>query len=377
MLRRVSVPSAHPQRARAGHWAAIFGALATVMLLAACVGPTVREDPESVGHYQVAVRIDPPMLQYGQKATLNYAFTDQATGKQVINLPAEGNTTVHATLVNHDLTWFRTGKAVGPVGGAYPVNLKFNDPDAYRVFVEFSSGYTPTERLLYTHTLAFGNTDASLEEPAHLTETFRQPDGTYGPVTYYGVGVTLDTGGALKAKEPATLRYTLTLGDTPVRDLSPFDGALGHLFIISADGEEFAHRLAREAAPGTQNSMYGPTEGGAIGSTSGNPESPGQPGTVPTPATIGAAGTETPSAGQTPTVGMTPSGASGTMTPSGDVAGPSAQATPNLGTGLGPDLTFEHEFEKPGAYKLWLQYLYHGVVVTADYVVCVETCGGE
>lgn len=254
-------------------------------LLAACNGPTYHSEPAAAGDYDVAVRIDPPNLQEGQKATINYAFTRHGTGKQATDLPLAHEATVHTTLVNHDLTWFRTGKAAGPVGGAYPVNLKFAGPDAYWLYAAFTTGYTPTTQLIYTHTIRFGLDQPPLEEPAPLVESATRENA------FYGVAVRLDTGGALHAKQPAKFHYTLSVDGQPVRDLAPLDGAAGHLFAISADREEFSHTLAEE--------------GGA-------------------------------------------------------------------GAPRGPDLDFEHEFEKAGLYKTWVQFNYHGQPVTADYVVRVE-----
>ncbi|MDQ6747380.1 MAG: hypothetical protein M3010_04650 [Candidatus Dormibacteraeota bacterium] len=337
----------------------VFVLVLALGLLVACNGPTVRGDKPApgsdVGKYAVDVRVDPPSLQIGQKATINYAFTDTSLGKQAADLPLVNDATVHTTLVNRDLTWFRTGQSTGPVSGAYPVNLRFGGPDSYRLYAEFTSGYTPTVRLLYKHTISFGNNPPSLEQPARLAES---PSRTNA---FYGVGVTLDTGsGPIRAGQPALFHYTLNTGGKPVTDLGGFDGALGHLYVVSADGETFAHLMAREAATGTMNGQREPTEGGGSGSSSGNPASSGGNGT---PAPAGTPAATTPTAEAT---------AAATAAPVGGQAGPTAQAGFNLGTNLGPDLTFDYKFEKPGLYKTWLQFLYHGQIVTADYVVRVE-----
>ena len=342
MLRRLSDPSAVWPARLAGRARRLAPAIAVpLLLLAACTSPTLRNDPPSVGNYEVSIRVDPPSLQYGQKATISYAFTDKTTGKQVTNLPLVQNATVHTVLVNHDMSYFRTGQASGPVNGAYPVNLHFGDPDSYRLYAEFTTGYTPTQRLVYTHTLQFGLNAPSLEEPAPLVES-----PTPRQNSFYGVSVGLDTGGPIKANESTTLHYTLTTAETgqPIRDLDPYNHAAGHVYIISADGEDYEHLVAAEAVAGMGNAEIEPTSGGMTGSTSGNPVAPGQPGATALP------GEATPTTGATPAAGATP-----------------APRPP-----LGPDLTFEHKFSKPGLYKAWLQFLWHGQVVTADYVVRVQ-----
>ncbi|MDQ2807311.1 MAG: hypothetical protein M3Z04_10440 [Chloroflexota bacterium] len=371
MVRRPSaLPILSPR-----HWGrrlCIGGALLLPALLIACTGVTVRNDPATTsggtGHgYDVAVRVDPPSLQQGQKATINYAFTDRQTHKPTVNLPVVGGVTVHTVVVSHDLKWFHTGQAVGPVGGAYPVNLRFESADSYEMYAEFTSAYTPTEQLVYTHTLSFGTNPAALEEPITLPENTSAARGN----VYYGVAVKLDNGSPTGDDQPlvyhvgqsARFHYTLTVGDQPVRELEPFNGALGHLFIISADKEEFAHLRAQEATGGAQGgTTLESGAGGGSGSQSGNP--------------VGQVGMNTPAPGSdtavpilSPTVDTRGVGTTATV-PLVE-AGPTAQATFVRPTGFGPELTFEHTFEKPGQYKAWLQFLYHGQVVTADYVVRV------
>src|SRR5207253_2839699 len=99
------------------------------------------------------------------------------TGKTVTNLPAFGGVTVHTTLVSQDMKWFQTGAATSAVGSGYPVNLRFADPGAYALYAEFTSAYTPTERLIYTHTLTFGENVPSLEAPLTLQETTSTDQG--------------------------------------------------------------------------------------------------------------------------------------------------------------------------------------------------------
>src|SRR5690242_16631327 len=124
-----SLPPRGPRR-----WPGVGGLALALLLLAACNGPTVLHAPPDAGRYRVEVRVDPPSLQEGNKATLSYLFTDTQNGKQAVNLPLVNGATVQTTVVNRDLTWFRTGQAAGPVNGAYSVNLRFGPPDSYRLY---------------------------------------------------------------------------------------------------------------------------------------------------------------------------------------------------------------------------------------------------
>jgi hypothetical protein len=347
MLRRVSRVSAFGTRPHPARSALPGAALALALVaLTACAGPTVVDAPRTAGQYDVSVRMDPPSLQLGQKATLTYSFVDQKSGKPAVDLPRLGGVIIQTTLVNHDMQWFRTGTATAPTAGGYPVNLRFGGPDSYRVYSEFTSAYTPTQNLVFSHTISFGNNPPSLEQPAPLVESSALEN------VFYGVAVRLDKGAPYHPEQATRIHYTLSNGGQPVRDLDPLNGAAGHLIIISADGEEFAHEYAQEAVPAVPNAQIEPTTGGATGSTGGNPVSGGPAATA--------------TGGGAPAATATEGGAGGTPT-----GGATAQPTAPPGPPLGPDLTFEHRFEKPGLYKMWLQFLYHGQIVTADYVVRV------
>ncbi len=333
MRDRMSVPSILANRPGArGRAAGLLVVLGAALLLPACNGPTVQHAPPSVGQYAVSLQLDPPTLQRDNKATFSYTFTDQQTGKPAVNLPLVHDAVVHTTLVSQDLTTFSTGKDVVPVNGSYPVNLRFGSPSAYRLYAEFTSGYSPTQTLIYTHSVAFGPNPPSLEEPAPLVES-----PTPRSKSFFGVVVSLDTGTAgLTAGQPATFHYTLTTvrNSRPITDVAPLDGAGGQLYIVSADGETFAHLYTQVLGANVPNGQYDPTSGGGAGAQTGNSVSLGPGGqAVGTPVTMNA--------------------------PAGGLAG------------LGPDFSFQYTFEKPGLYKTWLQFLWQGVPVTADYVVRV------
>src|SRR6476469_8292363 len=194
MLRRVSRVSESRTPPNAARRMLLGAALALALgALAACDGPTFVDAPRAVGQYDVSVLMDPPSLHQGQKATLTYSFVDQKTGKPAVDLPLLGGAIIQTTLVNHDMQWFRTGTSDAPTAGGYPVNLRFGGPDSYRVYSEFTSGYTPTQNLVYSHTISFGNNPPSLEKPAPLIESSANEN------VFYGVAVRLDKSAPYRA----------------------------------------------------------------------------------------------------------------------------------------------------------------------------------
>ena len=56
-----------------------------------------------------------------------------------------------------------------------------------------------------------------------------------------GYTIALDTGGPVYAGREAALAYTISRRGSPVTDLEPYLGAMGHLVAISRDLEHFVH----------------------------------------------------------------------------------------------------------------------------------------
>lgn len=129
------------------------------------------------------------------------------------------------------------------------------------------------------------------------------------PRTVDGVTVALDAPRVLAAGHEARFTYRLTRDGHPVTDLAPYLGAAAHVAIVSEDTRAFAHTHGE--APGQGN---GPTGRGAM-------------------------------------------------------AVMEMDAPP---AAFGPDVTFTHSFVRPGLYKIWGQFGYHGGVPTVPFVVQVR-----
>src|SRR5829696_4529886 len=87
---------------------ALSAALCLSLILTACVGPTVVVGTGKAGPYDVTGKIDPPTMQAGQKATLNYFFTDPAAGgKPVTNLFPAAGTPLQVFVVDRQLGYFK------------------------------------------------------------------------------------------------------------------------------------------------------------------------------------------------------------------------------------------------------------------------------
>lgn len=351
---------------------ALSAALCLSLILAACQGPTVVEGTGKAGPYDVALKIDPPTMQAGQKATLNYLFTDPAAGgKPVTNLATLGGTPLQVFVMDRQLGYFKHDPSPGLSAiNSYPVNVLFGREGTYHVFAEFAPTMVvtdtagrrtnqPGDTIVYPSTISFGTAGRVEEEPAPLNEDTR-------PKTVGGVTIAMTPTTPLRAQAPATFTFHLSELGVPIHTLATYLGAAGHMIALDQEALHFTHLFARESEglEGGESGQGGePTEGMGTGAESGNASGETGP----------AAGTATPGLGiPTPIRGATPTEAP-TQVPGVYIPLPTAPPSTSLGGGtFGPTITFEHEFEEPGLYKVWGQFLYRGQVLTAEYVVNVQ-----
>jgi hypothetical protein len=359
---------------------ALAVALCLSLTLTACVGPTVVNGSDKAGPFNVRIKTDPPTMQAGQKATLNYYFTDPANGnKPVTNLALIDQRPLQVVVVDRQLAYFKHDYSTGPSAiNSYPVNVLFGHEGTYYVYAEFAPTVVITdtatnkrvpragETVVYTSTISFGTAGRVEEEPAPLNEDAR-------PKTVGGVTVALSMTNPLRVGQPATFAFTLSERGQPIPTLATYLGSAGHLILVDGEGQHFAHLRARESmGQAGGESGAGSTEGLGTGAESGNPSQVNTPQPNDTPV----AGQATPTIG---TGGLEPlpgATATGTANPFNDTLGfrplPTVPPSVSLGGGTyGPTITFEHKFEEPGLYTLWGQFLYRGQVLPADFVVRV------
>jgi hypothetical protein len=274
--------------------------------------------------------------------------------------------------VDRQLGYFKHDHSPGlSAVNSYPVNVLFGREGTYHVFAEFAPTVVVTDTqgqrttqtgdaIVYSSTISFGTAGQVEEEPAPLNEDLRAK-------TAGGVTIAMTPTTPLRAHAPATFTFHLSELGEPIRTLGAYLGAAGHMVVLDQEAHHFAHLHAMEGGgmAGHEGGMGGePTEGMGTGAESGNPSGETGP----------ASGTATPGgmAMATPTVRGTAT-ARPTRTPGGYIPLPTVPPSTALGGGtFGPTITFEHEFEEPGLYKVWGQFLYRGQVLTAEYVVNVQ-----
>jgi hypothetical protein len=340
-----------------------------------CAGPTALIPGGSTGKYDLSVKMDPVDLNPPALGTLSFEVTDQTTGKGVTEFQPvfDISDLMHTVIVHRDMSFFRHSFTDRLVLGSASVPAAFPTLGTYYTWTYFKPA--GAELQVFKTTVKVGT-----EPPV------QELDVDVRPKTSYGLRVELlNSGEALHAGEPVQLAFRVTQRGYPVRDLQPYFGAPGHLWIVEAPHEGATEEGGEEAAPELDHEMGSaqshvratvvPEEGQSEGTDSGLPNSGNLAGsdiigggTAPTPpaptfqpgvATAIATITAQPVSTLLPVQ----------QTPQSEILG-----TPVVqpGVGYGPEVAFTHVFPRAGMYKLWLEVVHGREVIVTDFTVRVE-----
>jgi hypothetical protein len=167
----------------------------------------------------------------GRSQRLRFRVLDGAGAPVRSGYELEAQRRLHLILVRRDLTGYQHLHPTMAADGTWGVPLKVAEPGAYRVFADF-------RRDCEKHVLA-----ADLLAPGDF-----QPRALPAPAT------TARAGGyevrlarpALRAGREALLRFTVSHGGRPVRNLQPYLGARGHLVALRQGDLAYLHAHPEE-----------------------------------------------------------------------------------------------------------------------------------
>jgi Cu+-exporting ATPase len=236
----------------------------------------------------------------GQPTTLTLDLIDIASGQPATNIAVAHEAPVHLIVVNNNLSTFAhlhpqpTGRA-----GQYEVGYPFPAVGDYTLYAEFEVAGRGDE----VHRFS---TRAGDQPSAVVTLA---PD--LAPQQSGALTATLQPVGDLRAGQPAQFVVWIKEGDQIVTDLAPYLGAAGHVVVMGARANNFAHvhAVAGDTPPGTAMGGMG------VGDSESEMAPPAQ---------------------------------------------------------FGPQVAFSHTFDKPGLYKVWVQFQRAGQVHTVAWVVEVK-----
>ncbi len=194
----------------------------------------------TIDRYSVDVRPTDGPLAPGQPAQLRFEIKDPF-GAVVNNLEVVHEKKLHLLMVSKDLSWFAHEHPVLQPDGTLLLTWSFRAPGEYTLFHDFTPGDVGMQVVPVTLTVP-GAPPAAVPldldtNPTKLIDGYR---------------IHLDTGGPITIGGSTTLTYTISTPgapgqpDTPISDLEPYLGALGHLIIVSQDRSQFVHSHPRE-----------------------------------------------------------------------------------------------------------------------------------
>ncbi|MGY1776200.1 heavy metal translocating P-type ATPase [Geodermatophilus sp. SYSU D00804] len=196
---------------------------------------TAEVPPTEAADAGLDVRLDlPAAVRPGEPARLVATVVDTGTGEPVEDLTRSHEAWMHLIATREDLGTFAhvhpqpTGRP-----GQLAVDVTFPTAGRYVVDTEFRR----QGEMADVHSRQVLTVAGTAPEPVALTA---------GPRTVVVDGVRVELGGTAEAGGVSDLHFTFTDAGTgrPVDDLQPYLAAAGHVVVMRADGQTFAHEHA-------------------------------------------------------------------------------------------------------------------------------------
>ena len=287
---------------------------------------------------KLAFSSNPSAIPVGQPVTWNLQITDSKSGAPVNDFEIEMTKQMHLIVVKNDLSWFNHVHPQFQGGGKFTVTTVLPSPGTYKIYADYTVKGVGQEVPQYEFATA-GQTVTPAKvsivpdkmQGMWLVNQFNahpesEPD-TKGGAVYEVALMPMPT--PIVAGQDTMLHFQIRdAKGTPIKDLQPYLGAMGHCVILSSDTNSYLH--SHPMSEGGDHSMGGMKMDGMKGVDH--------------------------SMGDMKMSGMK-------MNQSGLV-----KAAPKVG---GPDVMFHTNFPHAGLYKVWGQFQHRGQIITANYVVNV------
>jgi len=224
-----------------------------------CEGPKVYAAPaecpvckmklKKITSDEYTVRVEPKdgPLEAGKTSTLVFRISDP-TGAPVTNLEVVHEEVLHLLMVSEDLSWYAHEHPVPQDNGSLELEWAFPHPGNYTLFHDFTPARVGMQVVPVVITVP-GAAPAKIPLEPETSRT-KEVDG---------LGFTLSVQEPIVTGASTKLRYLAMQGNTPVKDLEPFMGAIAHLIIIKDDRTAFVHSHPRERGGHHSSKMGGPT----------------------------------------------------------------------------------------------------------------------
>ena len=207
--------------------------------------------------YKISVTTAPAAPRYGQPVELAFAVRDASSGALVRDFELVHEKLLHLVIVSEDLNWFAHLHPERGSDGLFRLRARFPHGGLFRLIADFTPAAGDNQVLQTPLRVSGPGVGKRAMAPS---QRLTQRVGSYN--------VRLQVRPALRADRPSLFTYTVTDGHgRPVRNLRPYLGAMGHLFMVKQDGSEVLHthtldaptRMVREGEMTLTRAMATPT----------------------------------------------------------------------------------------------------------------------
>ena len=210
-----------------------------------CQMTLVPANPGVPEDFDLKMEATPKSPRPNEKVRLRFAIYNPRTGLQVQQFAIMHDKLFHLFVVSQDMIEFQHIHPQLEADGSFTIETVLPRAGQYKIYSDFY----PVEgipQVLQRNLATAGYSGDLFSSQARLT-----PDQSLTR-TVDGLNIELKLEPAqIIAGRPATLKYHLTDAKTgePVKDLSPYLGALGHTLILSEDQADYVHSHPEELVP--------------------------------------------------------------------------------------------------------------------------------
>lgn len=180
-----------------------------------------------MGKATLMVRTEPGDVQAGTPVTLQMMIHDDS-GAMVEEFEAIHEKKIHLIIVREGLDEFAHVHPELRADGSFAIEHTFPKAGKYRLYVD----HKPAGQPQATATGSVG-VAGDVEPAEELVPN--------APGRVQGDGLAADVAIEAGAESETLITFQVLDGDQPVTDLEPYLGAMGHLVVISANGEDYVH----------------------------------------------------------------------------------------------------------------------------------------
>jgi len=304
-------------------------------------------DAEAAGAHTPSTRLEfmstPSTIEPGATSTWRLRIVDATSGKPVPEFDLSHEKLMHLIVVSKDLSWFNHLHPEYQGNGEFTIDAELPRVGEYKLYADYTpKGGTQEIAQHEFKTAAAGPTAAVAlvaDRPAKggwmLRSAVSRPEGqpdVKGSGEYQVAMMPMPS--KITAGKEVMLHFQVRdAKGTPLTDLEPYLGALGHAVLLSSDTKTYLHTHPMDA--GAEGMDHGASGHDSNDSDGGH-------------------------------------GSHGEADSHGEHDNHGDHGTGNASAATGSDVMFHTTFPSAGLYKVWGQFQHRGKIITAAFVLQVS-----